>query len=172
MHKLIILISNADLLNLGVKIQDNLSMEKHTRDLVTSAKQNMYALKILKAHGLPISSIYNVCRATLVSRLTYAAPAWFGFTNSAEKDRLQAVLNKATRWGLNVRPAPQLQDIIKSADKKLFGKILSCASHVLHSFLPPVKPTSQRLRRRAHDRILPIKTTSTERNFLIRMLYS
>ena len=44
---------------LGVKIQDNLSMEKHTRDLVTSANQNLYALKILKAHGLPISSIYN-----------------------------------------------------------------------------------------------------------------
>ena len=99
-------------------------------------------------------------------------PAWYGFTNSAEKDRLQALLNKATRWGLNVKAAPELQGIIKSADKKLFGKILCCASHVLHSFLPPVKPTSQRLRRRAHDRILPIKTTSTERNFFIRMLYS
>ena len=91
---------------------------------------------------------------------------------SLEKVRLQALLNKATRWGLNVRPAPQLQDIIKYADTKLFDRILSCAGHVLHSFLPPVKPTSQRLRRRAHDRILPIKTTSTERNFFIRMLYS
>ena len=157
---------------LGVTIQDNLSMENHTRDLVTCANQNLYALKILKTHGLPTSSIYNVCRATLVSRLTYAAPAWYGFTNSAEKDRLQALLNKATRWGLNVRPVPQLNDIVNSADKKLFGKILSCASHVLHSFLPPVKPTSQRLRRRAHDRTLPIKTASTERNFFIRMLYS
>ena len=84
---------------------------------------------------------------------------------SLEKDRLQALLNKATRWGLNVRPAPQLQDIIKSADKKLFGEILSCASHVLHSFLPPVKPTNQRLRRRAHDRILPIKATFTKKIF-------
>ena len=82
---------------LGIKIQDNLSMEKHISDLVTSANQNLYALKILKTHGLPISSIYNVCSATLVSRLTYAAPARFGFTNSSEKEGLQAVLNKATR---------------------------------------------------------------------------
>ena len=97
---------------------------------------------------------------------------WYGFTNSAEKDRLQALLNKASRWGLNIRLATQINVIIKSADNKLFCKILSCASHVLHSFLPLVKPTGQRLRRRAHDRILPIQTTSTERNIFIRLLYS
>ncbi len=73
-------------------------MEVHFRNLVTSANQNLYALKILKAHGLPNLSIIRVCRATLVSRLTYAAPAWYGFANSAEKDKLQAVLNKACRW--------------------------------------------------------------------------
>ena len=39
---------------LGVTIQDNLSMETHTKDLVTSANQNLYALKIIKSHGLPI----------------------------------------------------------------------------------------------------------------------
>ena len=145
-----------------------------TSSSCTCANQNLYALKILKSHGLPTTSIYNVCWATLliVSHVTYAAPACYGFSNSAEKDRLEALLNKATRWGLNVTPAPQLHDIIKSADQKLFGKILSCASHVLHSFLPPVKHTSQRLRRRAHNRILPIKTSSTERNFIIRILYS
>ena len=102
---------------LGVTIQDSLSMDAHTRAVVGSACQNLYALKILKAHGLPTTSLYNVCRATLVSRMTYAAPAWFGFTKAANRVDLQAVLTKATRWGLNIKPAPQLEDIVKAADQ-------------------------------------------------------
>jgi hypothetical protein len=156
---------------LGVTIQDNLGMDAHTRAVVGSACQNLYALKILKAHGLPTASLYNVCQATLVSRMTYAAPAWYGFTKAADRTNLQAVLTKATRWGLNMKPAPQLDDLVKSADHKLFRNILSFTSHVLHSLLPPVKQTAHNLRRRTHGRILPVKTTSTERNFFIRMLY-
>ena len=123
---------------LGVTIQENLGMDAHTRAVVGSACQNLYALKILKAHGLPTASLYNVCQATLVSRMTYAAPAWYGFTKAADRTNLQAVLTKATRWGLNMKPAPQLDDLVKSADHKLFRNILSFTSHVLHSLLPPL----------------------------------
>ena len=105
---------------LGVTIQDTLSMEAHTKTLVGNTSQNLYALKILKAHGLPTTSLYNVCRATLVSRMTYAAPAWYGFTKAADRSSLQAVLTKATRWGLDVKPASQIEDLVNSADQKLF----------------------------------------------------
>ena len=71
-----------------------------------------------------------------------------------------------------VKPAPKIEDLVNSADQKLFSKILSFSSHVLHSLLPPVKQTAHNLRRRTHNRILPTKTVSTERNFFIRMLYS
>ena len=104
--------------------------------------------------------------------MTYAAPAWYGFTKAADRSSLQAVLTKATRWGLNVKPAPQIEDLVKCADPKLFTKILSLSSHVLHSMLPPVKQTAHNLRRRTHNRILPTKTVSTERNFFIRKLHS
>src|SRR5271163_2278808 len=59
---------------LGVTIQDSLGMEAHTKAVVGSGCQNLYALKILKAHGLTTESLYNVCQATLISRMTYAAP--------------------------------------------------------------------------------------------------
>jgi len=29
----------------------------------------------------------------------YAAPAWWGFLNVAEKDRIESVINKAKRYG-------------------------------------------------------------------------
>jgi hypothetical protein len=157
---------------LGVTIQDSLSMDAHARALVGSASQNLYALKILKAHGLPTASLYNVCQATLVSRITYAAPAWYGFTKAADRSSLQAVITKATRWELNMKPAPLPDDLVKSADRKLFRNILNLANHVLHSFLPPVKQTAHNLRRRTHNRVLPLKTVSTERNFFLRMLYA
>ena len=72
--------------------------------------------------------------------MTYAAPAWYGFTKAADRSSLQAVLTKATRWGLNLKPAPQIVDLVNSADQKLFSKILSFSSHVLHSLLSPVPP--------------------------------
>ena len=68
---------------LGVTMQDSLSMEAHIKTLVGNTSQNLYALKILKAHGLPTTSLYDVCRATLASRMIYAAPAWYGFTKAA-----------------------------------------------------------------------------------------
>src|SRR5271163_730131 len=94
----------------------------HTKAVVGSGCQNLYALKILKAHGLPTASLYNVCQATPISRMTYAAPAWYGFTKAANRCSLQAVLIKATRWGLNKYPASQLGELVKTADKKQIFK--------------------------------------------------
>ena len=70
---------------LGVTIQETLSMTEHVDSLVAAASQNLYALKTLKAHGLSDIQLNNVCRATLVARLIYAASAWFGYTTAADK---------------------------------------------------------------------------------------
>ena len=75
-------------------------MTEHVDSLVAAASQNLYALKTLKAHGISDSQLNNVCRATLLARLIYAISAWFGYTTAADKRRLQAVVNKAMKWGL------------------------------------------------------------------------
>jgi hypothetical protein len=79
---------------LGVTIQDTLSMCGHVSDLVSCAGQNLCALKTLKAHGLSSQMLSDVCRATLASRLAYAALALWGFTSIAEQQQLDAVLRK------------------------------------------------------------------------------
>ena len=63
---------------LGVTMQNNLSMKAHIADVCQSASQSLYALKLLKSHGLDKQTIFTVCRATVLSRLTYASPAWWG----------------------------------------------------------------------------------------------
>ena len=94
---------------LGVIIQQNLTMHEHVNSIISATGQNLYALKTLKAHGLCSQSLSDVCRATLVAKLTYASPAWQGYTTSIEKARLQAVMSKARRCGVYIRTAPDLK---------------------------------------------------------------
>jgi hypothetical protein len=146
-------------------------MNEHVCNSVSLCGQNLYALKVLKSHGLSSNELSNVCRATLVARLTYAAPAWHGFLSAAERARLQAVLAKAQRWGLYSKLAPDFEDIINKADQTLFQSVLSNSTHVLHPLLPPIKQSKYNLRQRAHNRALPLKSSLTERNFIARMIF-
>jgi len=59
----------------------------------------MYALKTIRAHGLNGNELWDVTRATLVSQLLYASPAWWGYLKVDEKNRLQSIIKKAIRYG-------------------------------------------------------------------------
>ena len=103
---------------LGVIIQNTLSMkEEHVAYVCQTAAQNIYALKLLKAHGMSLTSVSDVCRATVIARLTYAAPAWWGFANIEEKHRLQAIVNRTIRWGLYRATEPTIEQICCTREK-------------------------------------------------------
>ena len=143
------------------------------RKLSNTAAQALFCLKMLKAHGLDQISVFSVCYATVLSRILYAAPAWWGFANSADRAKLQAVLDRARRWGYYKSTAPSVEAVCEARERKLFAEILSEPSHVLHHLLPPDKTHLHDLRPRAHHRMLPDKTNSlVNKNFLTRMLYS
>ena len=92
-------------------------MAEHVNNLVSASGQSLYALKLLKAHGLRAGELSNICRATLVSKLIYASASWVGFTLGSDRDRLQAVLAKAIRWGVYDPKAPDIETIINKADR-------------------------------------------------------
>jgi len=155
---------------LGVSINCNLRMDSHISSVVTKANSDLFALKTLRNHGLNSISLSQVCRATLIARMTYASPAWRGFTSVADLSRLEAVERKARRWGL-YNSSDNLTDILNKADKKLFKSVLNRPDHVLHALLPPVRNSYHNLRQRGHERQLPAKTNFTSQNFILRMLY-
>jgi len=146
-------------------------MTEHVDNLVSKAGQTLYALKTLQSNGLASQLLHNVCKATLISRSVYASPAWRGFASQQDLSRIQAVYNRATRWGLCNLPRNELEIICSKADNKFFNKIQSNESHVLHRFLPPKRDMSYSLRARAHNFSLPFKTTLLEHNFFHRLLY-
>ena len=56
-------------------------------------------MKTLRVHGLAGKSLWDVTKATLIANILYAAPAWCGFFNAAEKGRIESVINEAQRYG-------------------------------------------------------------------------
>ena len=80
---------------LGVTLRYDLSIQEHVDKLVCKSAQTMYALRLLRSQGLNGPNLWEVTRATLVSRLTYASQAWWGMITEGGKEQLKAVLTKA-----------------------------------------------------------------------------
>jgi len=92
---------------LGVTLTDRLSVTAHVDDVVGSCARSMYAISVLRSHGMEASALQQVFRAVVVSKLTYAAPVWWGFTTSIDRQSLDAVLRRAVRsdlWTLSGKP--------------------------------------------------------------------
>jgi hypothetical protein len=156
---------------LGINISDTLSLDDHIASLATAANSSMFALKTLKRMGLNSDALWIVCRATMISKLVYGSPAWRGFATQGQLDRLEAVIRRAKRCNVYPDNGSTITGIMDEADNKLFSKVLTNNNHVLSRLLPPEKEITYSLRVRAHNRILPKKSTLSFKNFFPRLLY-
>ena len=160
------------LLFLGVLVDRHLTFSPHVTRTLAQAAQSTYALKVLKTAGLSLSSLDLVCTATMVSRLLYASPAWWGVVSEADKHRLQSALDRVARWALCSWPPRSLAALCGRADSVLFKAVLDNPAHVLHRLLPPARAHSHNLRRRTHLRTIPTRDKFTDLNFIRRMLFT
>jgi len=145
----------------------------HVSHLLMACSRQLYALLVLRAHGIPRESLYDVARATVISRLTYCSLAWSGFCSAAGLARLNAVLRRCRRLGyLDDTDTVCVDELFQSADDKLFAKILHNSAHVLQPVFLDRPPTSYDLIPRTHDKLLLDKITYlNDQEFVIRMLY-
>jgi hypothetical protein len=157
---------------LGVEVDEHLTFSTHVDKLTSTGNQNLYALKTLKSAGLPPLSLDTVCRATLLSRLTYASPCWWGAISLTDRSRLQSVLNRATKWGVCTTIQGGIASVCETADQRLFSKILHNPLHPLWPLLPPPTSYTYSLRKRPHNLTLPLRDQFTNSNFIRRMLFA
>ena len=54
---------------LGVTISNNLSVSEHITNTISKCSQTLYALTILRAHGLSDTALQSVYRSVVVARL-------------------------------------------------------------------------------------------------------
>ena len=160
---------------LGITFTNSLSAAEHVHNVIRSSAQTLYALKVLRAHGMSDSALQLVYRAVVISKLTYASSAWCGFASPTDLQRIEAFIRRSERSRFKPSNLQSFADLCREADDSLFNNILHNSHHVLHHLLPPPSEASQHysLRSRRHNLQLSIGPTSlTDRNFLYRMLYA
>ena len=157
---------------LGVVLADSFSMEEHITSVISSSARALYALRILKQHGMNRADLQKVFQSTVISRLQYASPAWWGFTTAAQRDRFEAFLRKSVKTGFYSENSPSFASICDVADDNYLHSVEMNKDHILHSLLPPKVVQHYDMRRRKHNYRLPDKVNNLhESNFFIRMFY-
>ena len=68
----------------------------------------------------------------------YAVQSYSGYLLEQQIDRLQAMLNKAKKWGL-VSVLYNLHEILTNQNYRLFNQIVANPQHCLNGILPPIR---------------------------------
>jgi len=69
---------------LGVTFSNNLSAAEHVHNVITSCVQTLYALKVLRAHGMNDSALQSVYQAVVISKLMYGSSVWWGSVSPSD----------------------------------------------------------------------------------------
>ena len=144
----------------------------HVTMLLSSCSSLLYAMRVLRAHGILATSLHDIFRATVVSRIQYAAPAWSGMCSSADRGRLDSLLRRSKRLGYCNNDLPSIVELFNYADDDFFNRIKINSSHVLQPYLPDKLNLPYQLRTRSHNKTLINKTKLlNSSDSIVRMLY-
>jgi len=69
----------------GTVVTSSLSVTLHVQSVIAACAQTLYALRVLRKHGLCDDSLHDVFRAVAVAKLMYASNAWWGFSNANDR---------------------------------------------------------------------------------------
>jgi hypothetical protein len=154
---------------LGVIVDNRLTFTDHVDSVVTKCNQSLFALRLMRQHGMSQQSLQSVFKATSIPKLLYASPSWWGFTSRVTMDRIEAFFRRAKKFGFYSKGEVDAKSLCEAADKTLFRCVTGNEAHALQPYMPPLKSFTYALRKRGHNFELPRKD---DRNFINRMLFS
>ena len=84
---------------LGVTFTNSLSVAEHVHAVITSSAQTLYALRVLRAHGMDDVSLQTIFHSVVIAKLTHATSAWWGFSGASDRgrQRLAAFIRRSDR---------------------------------------------------------------------------
>jgi len=159
---------------LGVTVYNRSSAAEYVTNVLSSCSGLLYALRILRTHGMSASaiSLYDVFRATVAAKLLYCSPAWSRFCSAADINRLGAFLERCKRYGYCPDDFPNISELFSDADDQLFSRISQNVTHVKKPLLPTRNQQSYNLRDRRHNFVLIEKNSQiNHRHFIFRQLH-
>jgi len=153
---------------LGVEVNNSLTATDHVSILLASCSSLLYALRVLRSHGLPNQSLKDVFHATVIGKLMYCVLAWHGLCTASDYVRLDSFL----RCCLKLCYAGQLATVTDMFSKDaLFPRVLYNKAHVLHLFLLDRPQIVYSLCARFRKSLICKTSDLNERNFLVRVIY-
>ena len=87
------------------------------------------------------------------------------------KEQLRAFLKRCAKFK-TCKPQDSLDNIVSRLTETLFKSVLNNNNHVLHKFLPDIRPINYNLRNRTHSLELPVLNSLNKKNFIVRMLFN
>ena len=82
----------------------------------------LYALNILRSHGLPMIELQLVFNAKILSKIVYASRAWWGLMGREELLRIDSFLRRAKKLGYYHSDGKMFEELCLNVDDKLFKK--------------------------------------------------
>ncbi len=158
---------------LGVEVSSTLTFSQHVNRIISQCGQVSYALRLLVSRGLSGPHLWDVAKATLIPKITYALPCWWGFLDAADRNKLSRVITRAKRGRLLPENYPSIEEMSNATETVLFRNLINNPSHVLAQLLPPLNTSAHFLRKRVHNRSIPRVTDSILRkNFIFRHIFN
>jgi len=74
---------------------DRLSADNHVTATIAACSKSLYALRVIRTHGMSTPALHSVYRATVVSKLIYCSPAWSGFCSVKDRDRIDSFIKRS-----------------------------------------------------------------------------
>ena len=158
---------------LGVNITDNLKMDAHVKTILSACSQRLYLIKQIKNQGLCSEKLDIIFQALIISKMTYALPAWGGFLTVELSNSINAFFKRAFKYKL-VSKIFKIEELLRDADCKLFGKVRN-PSHCLFQLLPHTEADNKPYGLRARGHPYPLPTINTQRfksSFVNRNLFN
>jgi len=139
---------------LGVIVNNKITTADHVDYLLSSCSSLMYALRVLRNHGVPPASLHDVFPATILAKLTSCAPAWSGGCSAADRRRIDSFIKRYRTLDYCDSDTPSISDMFVDIDNTFFARILKNTSHVLQQYFPEHPQSQYNLRECSHNKTL------------------
>ena len=83
---------------LGVLLSEK--FDEHISTVLSQCNQRLYLLRQLKNMGLSLHNMDVVFNALIISKVSYALPAWVGFLSANLLNIISALFRRAFKYGL------------------------------------------------------------------------
>ena len=105
---------------LDVLVHERLSFKPHIDNVLAAVLKHSTPFGFWKSAGLCGYALWDVANAVLISRIMYASPAWWGFTDVSDGQRLQSIINKVVKQGFLSPSQVPLIVLCQLVDETLF----------------------------------------------------